>query len=66
MHGCRWLDPALHDRSEVDGELEETVRRYRGETLEDYPVNRDTGNVNNKQCTLARGTYRLIVRWRWL
>ncbi len=27
-------------------------------------MNRDTGNVNNKQCTRVGGKYRLIVRWR--
>ena len=44
----RWLDPALHDRSE----LEAMLRPPPAGTLEHYPVSKDVGNVNNNDAHL--------------
>jgi putative SOS response-associated peptidase YedK len=42
------LDPALHDRNE----LEEMLRPPPAGTLEHYRVSRDVGNVNNNDAHL--------------
>ena len=44
----RWLDPALHDRHE----LEAMLRPPPAGTLKHYPVSKDVGNVTNNDAHL--------------